>query len=195
MHPLIFSTLGTVITFLLDIRNNCRQPIYKYIAIFSIMTSIGYFFQAMKAHAYEPFTMTVQAKPPSKSKREIQKEFIETCSRKANYHYEEGCKCLKQAEEVSLLFPDIDGFDKSQLCLLNIIQALSCGDPTIRVINIAITIAGQYAMLVANEYNRFTSLLTESKSHFEMEEHYRLVGKYQLDIYNAEKSELGKKKK
>ena len=163
--------------------------------LFVVMTSIGYLFQSIKAHAYEPIVIKVHNEAPTKSKREIQKEFIETCSKKANYHYEEGCKCLKQAEEVSLLFPDIDGFDKSQLCLLNIIQALSCGDPTIRVINIAITIAGQYAMLVANEYNRFTSLLTESKSHFEMEEHYRLVGKYQLDIYNAEKSELGKKKK
>ncbi len=195
MHPLILSIFGTLITLLLDLRWKCRQPAYRYIALFFLLSGIGYFFQAMKAEAYEPIVVKVTNEVPSKSKKEVQKEYIDKCLKKANYHFEEGCSCLKQAEEVSLLFPDIDGFDKSQLCLANFILTLAPGDPTIKAVNAAIALAGQYAMLVMNEYNKFNHLLLQSKSHFEMEEHYRFVGKYQLDLHNIENYESEKKKK
>lgn len=69
------------------------------------------------------------------------------------------------------------------------------GEPTLRAISVAIALGGQYAMLVMDEWNKFKSLLLQSKSHFEMEEHYRLIGQYHYDLYFIEKAEAEKKKK
>jgi hypothetical protein len=130
-----------------------------------------------------------------KTKQKLQKEFIDNCWQKAHYHYEEGCKCLKEAEEVSLLFPEIPDFDKSKLCLVNLITALAPGDPTYRVITTTLVILGQYAVLFMDEWNKFKTLLLQSKTHFEMEEHYRMIGKYQYDLYFIEKEADKRKRK
>lgn len=208
MQTLILSTFISLLVLLMDLKAKCYKYAYKYIALFFLLAGIGYFSDAMKLQASEitPYyrylrskeeagiTLTVKNETRKKTKKELQKEYIETCWEKAHYHFEEGCKCLKEAEEISLLFPDIPDFDKAKLCQFNFIAALAPGDPTFRAITIALTLVGQYSMLFVDEWNKFKNLLLRSKSHFEMEEHYRLIGKYHYDLYFIEKEEAKKKR-
>ena len=207
MHPLILSTFISLIILLVDLRAKCPKPAYKYITIFLLIAGISFFFKSIQAEAgelpdyyrylrakNEGIDIVIRNETKKKTKKEIEKDFINTCWNRAHYHYEEGCKCLKEAEEISLLFPDIPAFNKSNLCLVNLIGALAPGDPTYRIITITLTLVGQYAALFLDEWNRFKTLLLQSKTHFEMEEYYRLIGKYQRDLYNIEKKEREKKK-
>jgi len=208
MHTLILAIFVTATTLLLDVRAKCTQPLYRYITIFFLVAGLGYFFDGMKAEASEiqdycrylrskeepVMFIIVKDETKKKTKQDLQKDYIEICWQKAHYHYEEGCKCLKEAEEVSLLFPEIPEFDKSKFCLVNIIAGLNPGSPTYRVINITLTVVGQYALMFMDQWNNFKSLLLQSKSHFEMEEHYRMIGKYQYDLYFIDKEEAEKKK-
>lgn len=207
MHPIILATFVTLLILLLDIRAKCRKPSYKYVAVFFLVAGIGFFFRGMQAEASEiqdyhrclrsqdeGIHFTIENKNPRKTKKEIQEDFIKTCWQKANYHYEEGCRYLAEAEEVALLFPEIPDFDKSKLCLVNLVAALIPGEPTYRLIGVTLTIVGQYALLFLDEWNKFKNLLLHSKTHFEMEEHYRIIGKYQYDLYRMEKKEAEIKK-
>lgn len=210
MHTLVLAIFITSTTILVDLRAKCLQPAYRYAVVFFLVAGIGYFFDGMKelkASEIEPyqryirtkeepaFKLTVKDETKTKTKKQLEKELIENCWEKANYHFTEGCQYLKEAEEISLLFPDIPDFDKSTLCLVNVIAALNAGTPAGRLYNLILTVVGQYAFAFNDKWIEFKNLLLHSKTHFEMEEHYRMIGQYHYDLYFVEKAEAEKKKK
>lgn len=210
MHTLILAIFITTINLLMDVRGKCVKPVYRYLTIFFLVAGIGYFIDGMKelkAAEISPyqryirskeeggFQITMRDDTKKKTKKELDKEFIAKCWEKSNYHFSEGCRCLKEAEEVSILFPDIPDFDKSKLCLANAVLALNPGTPIVRLISIALAIGGQYASLVMDEWNKFKFLMLQAKTHFEMEEHYVVLGQYHYELYFIEKAEAEKRKK
>ena len=130
-----------------------------------------------------------QKKEKKKTEREIKKEFMYKCKKQMDYHFEEGCKCLKEAEEASIFLPNISDEDKAQFCFTNIIATLAPGNPTAKMVNIGLALCAQYGMMVMSEWQRVDTKLHQAKAHFEMEEFYRLNGKFMQDMLNAETTE------
>lgn len=189
MNTLWIASLITVSSLLLDVKYKCRQDYYKYVVTFFLISGICFLFQAIQVEAKDKeslITLTVENKTPRKSRKELHKDFEKKFSKKAKYHYEEGCKALKEAEEISILLPDISEFDKSKFCLVNLIATISPGTPATRLISSAIALCGQYSLLVMGEWQRLQSKLIEAKHHFEMEEHYILSRNYAHGLYLTE---------
>jgi hypothetical protein len=209
MTTLILAIFITLTTLLIDLRTKSIQPAYRYIVVFFLVAGVGYFFDGMKelkADEIQPYSRYLRSKEDvviihtknetqTKTKKQLDKELIEKCWEKANYHFDEGCRYLKEAEELSMLFPDIPDFDKSKLCLANVIGALNSGTPAGKLYNLILAVVGQYAFAFTDKWIEFKNLLLHSKSNFEMEEHYRMIGQYHYELYFIEKEEFEKKKK
>jgi hypothetical protein len=199
MYPIITASLITAITVLLDLRGKCVKPVYKYLAIFFIVAGINFLLLPSKAEAIDFSSSRLFERPTfekrpgntvifmGKSPQLIKKEFMVKCKEKMDYHYEEGCKSLKEVEDASLLLPDSSHYDKAAFCLTSAVATMAPGDPTLRVIGAAIAICGQYGLMVMAEWQRLDTKLHQAKHHFEMEEHYRMMGKYVQAQYNSEK--------
>lgn len=204
MYPIFISTFITLTTLLLDIRGKCIKPAYKYVVIFFLIAGINFFFSStvVQAEQFDLFkeryltydTLSNQIvivenklKHENKSIREIKKDFMYACKAKMDYHCEEGCRCLKEAEEASFLLPNISERDKANFCFTNIMAVLAPGTPALKLIGAALAICAQYGSMVMAEWQRVDTKLHQAKYHFEMEEHYRLVGKHVQDQLNSEK--------
>lgn len=200
MYPLFISTFITMVTLLLDIRGKCIKPAYKYIAIFFLVAGVQYTFNAYAE--YDLFKETYLSKDPISSQaifvikeekktvktpKELKKDYMFKCKQMMDYHYEEGCACLKEAEEASFLLPNLSEIDKANFCYTNLIATLSPGTPKFKVISVILAMAAQYGYLLMTEWQRVNTKLHACKYHFEMEEHYRLVGKFVQDELNSEK--------
>lgn len=201
MYPIFISTFITLITLFFDVRGKCVKPAYQYLVIFFLGAGVGYLLSPSLSHAnlFERKTCIIDCQAncgvvynpkiekEKKTLKEIHKDYMYECKEKMDYHYDEACKCLKQAEEASLLLPNLSDKDKAYFCFTNILATLAPGTPTYRMIAAALAICGQYGSMVMAEWQMIDSRLHQAKHHFEMEEHYRFTGKYIQDQLNAEK--------
>lgn len=187
MYDICFAVLITMASILLCSKYKCIESAHKYWSFFFLFLGIGYLFNALQADDKDnPITMTVQNKTKTRSKRLVHYYFEKIFDKKAAYHYEEGCRALKEAEEISLLIPNITDFEKSKFCLQNLVASACPGTPTIRLVVGIIAFCSQYGNMVMVEWQRFQSKLIEAKHHFELEEHYILSRNYAHDLYLTE---------
>jgi hypothetical protein len=204
MYQLIFPAFMTLIVFLFNLREKKKIPLYQYIGFFFLLASFNFLFSSSKAYAeYDLFKeryltaingqIIIQTKDemthkPKKSLREINKQFMWDCREKMDYHFDEGCKCFKEAQEACLWIPDLTERDKAQFCFNNFLAVLAPGTAKIKAIAALLSAFAQYTNGVMIEWQKIDTKLQQTKYHWEMEEFYRLAGqRMQDELYFGKK--------
>lgn len=141
MYPIFIAAFITIVFVLLNIRFKHKRSIADCMAIFFLIAGINFLFSSSKAQAqqfdlfkekhltFDSISNQIivkvenKTKKPKKSLREINIDFMIKYKNMMDYHFEEGCRCLKEAEEACLWFPDISEKEKAQMCLANFIAA------------------------------------------------------------------------
>ena len=206
MHQLIFPAFITTLTFLFDLRSKYKRDLADYFALFMLLAGVNYLFATFPLHAegdlFKERYLTVvnrqiifetndtpknNSQKEKKSLREINKQFMLDCRDKMDYHFEQGLQCFKDAEEACLWFPDVSEQEKAKDCFLTFITTMQAGDSRSKLLVGLITICGAYVTEVMSAWHRIDFKLREAKYHWEMEEHYRLIGKRMQDELNLDK--------
>ena len=207
MYQLIFPAFLTTLTFLFDLRSKYKRELSDYFALFILLAGVNYLFSAFPLQAdsilfkeryltvvngqivfeTKDNTKTDNTKIEKKTLKDINKQFMKDCRDKMDYHFEQGLQCFKDAEEACLWFPDVSEQEKAKDCFLTFIATMQAGDSRSKLLVGLITICGTYVTEVMTAWHRIDYKLREAKYHWEMEEHYRLIGKRMQDELNSEK--------
>ena len=168
---------------------------YKYVSLALFIAGIIYVAKAccnddifMNRTLFDQVIIHTADKTSKKSSSDIHKDQMMRCLEQMDYHFAEGCKCLEEAKDCCIFFPNTDDQEKALVCLNNINAVISCGDARSKAIGAILSMATQYTFFVIREWQIIDNRLTRAKYHFEMEEHYRMTGKYIQKLYIEEKA-------
>lgn len=203
MYPFVFSSIMTAFILLLDLRSKAIQPLYRYLAIFFLFAGILFLFPS-KANAdifertylcrdYKNQVIinlkddTQETKETKKTPHDKRKELMDDCKERMCYHYEEGVKCLNQAEEACLWFPESSDIEKARFCFTTFFATLAPSTPKDKALAALLAMCMQYGDFVSREWQFIDTKLHQAKYHFEMEEHYRITGKFIATQLNTDK--------
>ena len=202
MNALFLAGFMTGVLFFFNIREDRRRPFHQYVALFLFFAGINFLLLPSKGHA-DLFNQTylvrtkdgikIETDDKRKNKlvpdslHEVNKQFMLDCHKMMIYHFEEGCKSLKEAEKVIWWFPDVTEQDKALMCWTQIPAVLVPNEPKYRIMSAVLLAVGQYGTMIMTEWQHFDAKLQQAKMHFEMEEFYKIAGKRMQDELNLEK--------
>lgn len=112
------------------------------------------------------------------TEQSIMKNFISNTQEKIDYHFEEGMRCFREAEEICLWFPNMDDREKARLCFEEILAMAMPGGGNVKLLSAIVVSISKFGPKVMDNWHLLHSRLCESKHHFEMQEFYTHVGKY-----------------
>lgn len=170
----------------------------KYKTPFFLLTGISFVLFSAGANAelfnlFPPSDISSQVvivdgpKKEKKTPHEIKKDFMHDCKKMMDYNYDEGYKCLKEAELIALTIPEPKEREKAHTGIINFISNAHPGPTKLKSLNSLISSFSCYTCAVMSEWHRLDIKLHQAKHYFEMEEHYRMVGRYIQDQLNTEK--------
>ena len=198
----------------LNIRSKCRQLADTYLLILILIVGVPFFCISTIAQAQEmdffketyllldPISNQVipisnQVKPTEgnanqekKSVRDIDKDYVRQCIDKMKYHFDEGMRCFKEAEDACLLFPTLSDKEKAQFCFSNITATAKPGTPKVKIVAKIIDLCAQSGSMVMNEWQHIDSRLHQAKYHWEMEALYRMNANHVADRLNAQRKNV-----
>lgn len=200
MMPLLFAGIGTTFLLLVDIYMKTIKSFWKY-CLFFLLCLFGGLIQQAYANPFSPRYFvaskggikieTKQEETKVKTVRECQKELMAKCKEKMDYHFEEGIKCLKAAEDACIWLPTKTAQEKASLLFLSLMAALSAHAPKEKVLSALFIAATEYGLAVMFEWQFVDAKLQQAKMNFDLEEFYRIHGNHVYQILKAEKLENG----
>ncbi len=119
--------------------------------------------------------IVIKTLPHKKWMIDIKKEFIEKCREKIDYHYDEGAKCFREAEEACAYFPVVSDQEKARMLFMNFLATMAPTSPREKIVGGLMAAIGQYGCLAMSEWQRIDTKLHEAQHHFDMEAFYFVV--------------------
>ncbi len=92
-----------------------------------------------------------------------------------DFHQHKADMCIAKANEISLYLPNATDRDKSMACLSTILASIAPPTPMSKIVAMAISLLGHYAVACMDEWHLMQQCLHQAKYHYEMLEFYQEV--------------------